>query len=57
MYKALVWLGLLIGSSLGGYVPALFGVNSFSLWGVLGSLVGGGIGIFAGSKTATLLGV
>lgn len=50
MSNKLVWFGVLVGSSLGGYAPVLFGESAFSLWGVLGSTIGGVAGIWAGIK-------
>ena len=35
-----------VGSSLLGYAPGLFGVGIFSFWGILGSVVGGFIGLY-----------
>ena len=54
--KVLIWIGLLVGSTAGGYVPTAFGVGLFSLWSVVGSVVGGVAGIFAGYKLAQWLG-
>lgn len=44
--KGLVMLGLLIGSTVGGYLPTLFGASAFSLWSVFGSAVGGALGVY-----------
>jgi len=57
MSKTVIWIGVIVGSSLGGYVPSLFGVDVFSLWGLLGSTVGGIAGVFAGIKLGDKLGV
>lgn len=48
MSRKLIWLGLFVGSSAGGYLPSLFGAGLFSGWGILGSVVGGVAGIFGG---------
>jgi hypothetical protein len=48
MSKKVVWVGVLIGSSLGGYVPTLFGASGLSLWALLGSTIGGVAGVWAG---------
>lgn len=50
MSSKLIWVGVLVGSSLGGYLPSLFGSGLFSLWGVLGSTLGGFLGVWAGVK-------
>lgn len=56
MSNKLVWLGVLIGSSAGGYLPVLFGGDLFSLWSVLGSTVGGIAGIWLGIKAGDSMG-
>jgi hypothetical protein len=35
-----------VGSSILGYAPGLFGIGIFSFWGILGSTIGGLLGIF-----------
>ena len=57
MSKTVVWFGLFVGSSLGGYLPSAFGADMFSPWALLGSVVGGIAGIFAGIKLGDMLGV
>ena len=57
MSKKLIWLGVFIGSTLGGYLPALFGADVFSFWSIVGSVVGGIVGVFAGNKLGEVLGV
>jgi hypothetical protein len=48
--KKFTWGGLFIGSSIGGYVPALWGGNLLSVSGVLLSFVGGIAGIVVGYR-------
>ena len=48
--KTLVWLGLGIGSTVGGYVPALWGGDVISFSGLFGSFIGGMVGIWAAYK-------
>jgi hypothetical protein len=55
--KTLIWLGLFLGSALGGWLPTLAGADMLSLWGVLGSVVGGLAGIWAGMRAARAFGV
>lgn len=50
MDKKLIWVGMVIGSTLGGYVPALFGVDIFSFTSLIGTLVGGILGIWIAIK-------
>jgi len=33
----LIWIGLFVGSTAGGYLPTLFGVGLFSLWSLVGA--------------------
>ena len=52
----MIWVGLFVGSSLGGYLPSLFCADTFSFWSVIGSVIGGVAGIFAGNKLGEMLG-
>lgn len=51
--KSIVMLGFFIGSTIGGYIPVLFGSSFLSFASVIGSAVGGIIGIYIGYKLAT----
>lgn len=53
----MVWLGVFVGSTVGGYVPCLFGADMISMAGVVGSVVGGLAGVFAGYKLGQTLGL
>jgi len=44
----MIMLGMIVGSSAGGYIPSLVGADSFSLTSLLGSVVGGIVGIWIG---------
>ncbi|MGH7175022.1 MAG: hypothetical protein ACREGR_01530 [Minisyncoccia bacterium] len=48
--KSAVWIGLFIGSTVGGFAPALWGGGAFAyiLWSTLGAVAG----IWAGYKLA-----
>lgn len=48
--KTLVWLGLGVGSTVGGYVPTLWGGDLISFSGLFGSFIGGMVGIWAAYK-------
>jgi hypothetical protein len=48
--KTLVWIGLTIGSLIGGYIPVLFGSSIFSLASIVGNAIGGLAGIYAAYK-------
>jgi hypothetical protein len=53
----LIWIGLFVGSALGGSLPSLFGADTFSLWAVLGSVIGGVAGVFGGQRIAVHFGL
>lgn len=46
--RSWVWLGLFIGSTIGGFLPALWGGSLLSVAAVIASAVGGIAGIWAG---------
>jgi len=48
--KKLIWIGIVVGSTLGGMVPNLWHASMFSMWGLLFSTIGGLVGIWAGWK-------
>jgi hypothetical protein len=48
--KTLIYIGAFIGSSLGGYVPVIWGASLFSGWSILLSGVGGLAGIWLAVK-------
>lgn len=49
MYKLLILTGATIGGIAGAYVPSLFGdTDMFSGWSILGSTIGGLVGIWLG---------
>ena len=53
--KKLVYLGVIIGSFVGGYVPSLWGADFFSMSGVFTTAIGGIIGIWLGFKLSAML--
>jgi hypothetical protein len=48
--RALIWIGLFVGSTIGGFIPALWGAGVFSFSSILLSAIGGIAGIWAGFK-------
>lgn len=42
-----IMLGVVVGSTLGGLIPSLWGDSAFSMWSLLLSAVGGFAGIWA----------
>jgi phage tail tape-measure protein len=54
--KKFIWLGVFVGSTLGGFVPALWGGSLFSCSSVVFSFLGGLLGIWLGMKVSEFLG-
>jgi len=52
--RALIMIGVVVGSTLGGYVPALWGAGGLTLASVFFGAVGGVAGIWAGYKISRL---
>lgn len=52
--RSLIWFGVIVGSAIGGYIPALWGDSLFSFSSILLSTVGGIIGIWAGYKLSEM---
>lgn len=50
MNKKLIYFFMFVGSSVGGYVPVLWGDDLFSMSSILWSTVGGFVGIYVGFK-------
>ena len=48
--RAIILAGAIIGSTIGGFVPGLWGGSALSLGGVICSTLGGILGIWAGAK-------
>jgi uncharacterized membrane protein YeaQ/YmgE (transglycosylase-associated protein family) len=46
MEKKTIYLGAIIGAIVGGYVPALWGASLFSFSSIIGSTIGGILGIW-----------
>jgi hypothetical protein len=44
--KSVLWLLVGLGGIIGGLVPTWLGASYLSLWGILGSTVGGIVGIY-----------
>jgi uncharacterized membrane protein YeaQ/YmgE (transglycosylase-associated protein family) len=48
--QKMVWLGVFVGSALGGFIPSLWGADMFSLSSFVGSTLGAFAGIYLGFK-------
>lgn len=50
MDRKIIWLGLFVGSTVGGFIPSLWGAGMFSFWGVIFTALGGIAGIWVGYR-------
>ena len=48
--KTTIWIGMFIGSAIGGYIPMLWGGSLFSFSSIILTAVGGLAGIWLGFK-------
>lgn len=48
--KSFIWVGMTVGGFIGGYVPSLWGADAFSMSGLLGTTIGGLLGIWLGFR-------
>jgi hypothetical protein len=48
--KMIIYGSVLIFSTIGGYIPSLWGAGFFSVWGILGGIVGTAAGIWIALK-------
>jgi len=55
--KSFIWVGVFIGSIIGGYIPVLLGSSLLSYSSLSGSAVGAIIGFWAGHKISDLIGL
>jgi hypothetical protein len=56
MTKTFIWIGLLVGSTVGGLLPLIWGDDVLSVAGIVLSTVGGIGGVFGGYKLAQSMG-
>jgi hypothetical protein len=48
--KTIIYIGMIIGTTIGGFLPSLWGADMFSLSSVFLSAAGGVVGIIIGYK-------
>jgi hypothetical protein len=48
--KNLIWIGVMVGSTIGSYIPVLWGDGFLSISSVIFSTIGGAAGIYFGYK-------
>jgi hypothetical protein len=51
--KPIILIGMTVGSVIGGFIPLLWGGDSFSFSGIFWNAVGAIVGIYAGFKIST----
>jgi hypothetical protein len=50
MDRKILWICMLVGSTIGGYLPTLAGYSSFGAVSLIGSGIGGVAGVFAAAR-------
>ena len=48
--KTLIWIFVFVGSSIGGFIPSLWGAGMFSFSSVIFGTIGGILGLYIGFK-------
>jgi uncharacterized membrane protein YeaQ/YmgE (transglycosylase-associated protein family) len=56
MNKLLIGIGMFLGSTVGSYVPLLWGTSVFSFTSIVFSVIGGLLGIWLGYQVSKRLG-
>lgn len=56
MNKLLIGIGMFLGSTIGSYIPILWGGSLFSITSILWSVIGGLVGIWIGYRISKYLG-
>ncbi len=54
--KKMIWGGMGIGSVIGGAIPLLWTLNTFSFSSVIFTAIGGFVGIYCGFKLGKMMG-
>lgn len=50
--KKLIWIGMIVGSAVGGYIPLIWGGSLFSFTSIILTAVGGVAGIWLAFKVS-----
>lgn len=54
MTKTFIWIGIFAGSTLGGFIPCMWGDDIFSVWSMVFSFVGAVAGLYGGWKLSQM---
>lgn len=55
--KTLIWIGMFLGSTIGSYIPVMFGADLLSSGPIWGSCIGAILGVWGGYKLGEHLGL
>jgi hypothetical protein len=53
--KSLIWIGVFVGSTVGSFIPTLWGDSALSFMSIITSTIGGLVGIWGGFKLSQLM--
>jgi hypothetical protein len=53
--KSLIWIGVFVGSTVGGLIPGLWGDNILGVSSIFWSTAGGLVGIWGGFKLSKMI--
>jgi outer membrane lipoprotein SlyB len=53
--KSLIWIGVFVGSTVGGFIPMLWGGNMLGVGSIIWGTIGGLAGIWAGFKVSKMI--
>jgi hypothetical protein len=53
--KTFIWIGMFVGSSIGSYLPVLWGAGFFSFTSIVLSAIGAIAGIWLGFKISKMI--
>lgn len=56
MNKFIIGIGMFVGSTIGSYIPALWGGSVLSFTSIIFSVIGGLVGIWLGYRVSKYLG-
>ena len=50
--KPLIWIGMFVGGTIGGFIPMLWGGSGFSFSGIIFNAIGAVVGIYLAFRFA-----